>query len=396
MDAVLIAAAVAVVLFVLAYRSRPRAHPAPREPRGAADCHEAVSWAAAMQKCPRTGVRYLVVGCGFVGRRVVEVLLERGEGPVRVFDVMPNPFPGDDRVEYIRGDVTKRQQLLQACDGIDTVYSTFAVIRFMDRSPALASLSEKVNIEGTENLLAACQQAGVRYLVYTSTSHVSVTPSRARYDMTEEDPLVDRRDAHNHYTWTKAAAEKAVLAADGERGLRTVAVRPCSGVFGATDKVMLEPALKQKFAVLIYPRARIDYVYVDNVVYGHLLAEQALRSGAKGVGGEAFCVSNGEPVYAEDLYVALTKYAPEVKLVFAPKSMMWVLAYITELLVWFTGDRIKLGDLRMLTPAMMNTAAMSYTFDCSKAKKVLGYEPVYSFDQACAKTVADFRRANSG
>jgi hypothetical protein len=79
-----------------------------------------------------TGKQYLVIGVGFLGGRLVKRLLERGETKIRLFDIAPsNMFAGNPNVEFCRGDVTKYEQILNACKGVDTVYCTFAIIRFM-------------------------------------------------------------------------------------------------------------------------------------------------------------------------------------------------------------------------------------------------------------------------
>lgn len=106
-------------------------------------------------QCPKTDVQYLVIGgCGFLGARLVEarmiaaaccmlrdgcmlqcqILLQRGERKIRVFDVVANPkFEGDARVDFVRGDVRQLDALKAACRGVDTVFATFAVIRFQER-----------------------------------------------------------------------------------------------------------------------------------------------------------------------------------------------------------------------------------------------------------------------
>jgi len=99
--------------------------------------------------CQKTGDQYLIIGVGFVGRRLVKRLLDRGETRIRLFDIIPsNPFAGDDRIEYVRGDVTKYEDVEKACQGVDTCYSTFAIIRFMDRLEHQAALSYRINWAG--------------------------------------------------------------------------------------------------------------------------------------------------------------------------------------------------------------------------------------------------------
>jgi len=208
--------------------------------------------------------------------------------------------------------------------------------------------------------------------------------------MTEDDPYIPREQSHNHYTWTKAKAEQIVRAAHGKDGLQTVCVRPCSGVFGFGDRMMLEKAIVDKMVVIVAPEAHIDYVHVDNVVLGHLLAETALRAKKNGVGGEAFCVSNDEPLTSEELYLAVNHYYPECKLVYTPPRLMSLIAHIVRTISWITKDAIPLGELKNMTPAMLATARMTYTYDCKKARRILNYKPLYTLDEAVQKTVDEY------
>jgi sterol-4alpha-carboxylate 3-dehydrogenase (decarboxylating) len=86
----------------------------------------------------------------------------------------------------------------------------------------------KVNVEGTKAVIAAAQATGVRKLVYTSSAGV-VFNGGDIVDIDERLPPPDEAlDSYNH---SKAVAEAAVLAANGEGGLLTVALRP-AGIFG--------------------------------------------------------------------------------------------------------------------------------------------------------------------
>lgn len=87
-----------------------------------------------------------------------------------------------------------------------------------------------VNVDGTKAVIEACKVNGVKYLVYTSSAGVTYTGGDI-IDVDERLPVVDASNAYDTYNLTKAEAEKLVLAANGEDGLKTVAIRP-SGIFG--------------------------------------------------------------------------------------------------------------------------------------------------------------------
>jgi len=366
-------------------------------------------WEKATAQCAASGDRYLVVGNGFVGKRLVNRLLERGETDIRVFDVVPvNHWEGDSRVTFIRGDVTKAEDIQAACEGVHTVYSTFAVIRFMERLEHQAFLSYHVNVNGTKSLLEACQKQNCKRIIVTSSSHATTDEfSEPRFNRDETAELLTRENAHNHYGWTKAIADRIAIEADGTRlangeEMEITVVRPCSGVFGADDRLSFQRIMDLGVAPGVGAKAVMDWVYVENVVLGHLLAEQALQSGVDGVRGEAFCISNDDPVSMEDFWNLtrkIIKRLPSKKMrkrlalefVWIPEQPLWWLAYVSELSQRVFKGKVSLGaDLDTLTPAMLSTATMTYTYTSAKARRVLGYEPVYSLEDAITLSLHEY------
>jgi sterol-4alpha-carboxylate 3-dehydrogenase (decarboxylating) len=339
-----------------------------------------------LEQAPKTGKRYAVVGCGFLGKRIVQALLLRGETRVTVMDADPRAcdvFKHDVRVTFVPGDVTKYEQVLEAIQGAENVFCTFAVIRFMDRLPHQAALSYRVNVNGTENVVRACREANVQCLVQTSTSNVCVEPTVCSVNMQGEKlPYVTRDSAPNHYGWTKAISEQLVLAADGNQ-MRTVSVRPCSAIFGSDDRYMLEPMLKLGRTILP-PNggsAVIDFVCVQNVVYGHLLAEKGLMHSPFEVGGQAFCVSNEAPIRMKDLAAITSRLRPGGLLVVpTPDVLIRVLAHVVEWNKWL-GLLPTPRALDQLTSCTVEYLDLSYAFSSAKARQVLGYEPLYTVEQ---------------
>ena len=86
----------------------------------------------------------------------------------------------------------------------------------------------KVNVDGTTALIAAAQALGVRKLVYTSSASVMFNGTDL-INVDERLPLP--RNSLDAYNESKVKAEQLVLAANGQKGLLTVSLRP-AGVFG--------------------------------------------------------------------------------------------------------------------------------------------------------------------
>ena len=89
-------------------------------------------------------------------------------------------LPGEDTsalkdlpVEIVMGDVLKPETLPPAFAGVEDVYHLAGIISIM---PGPDALMRQVNVAGTENVLRACQEAGIRRLVYTSSIHALGRP----------------------------------------------------------------------------------------------------------------------------------------------------------------------------------------------------------------------------
>ena len=151
----------------------------------------------------------LVTGAtGFIGRRIVTRLVERGEEVRRLVRPVPNPrASGLPAVHFVTGDVTDPDSLRAACDGVDMVVHTVAVIREKGRTTF-----EAVNVQGTRNVVEAAEQAGVSKIVHLSA--IGAGP-----------------DPQYPYLRSKWEGEEAVV----NSKLRHVVLRP-SLVFGPGDE----------------------------------------------------------------------------------------------------------------------------------------------------------------
>jgi nucleoside-diphosphate-sugar epimerase len=111
------------------------------------------------------------------------------------------------------------------------VHTVFHVASIVDLSPFVAPRMADINIEGTRTLLAACRDHGVSFFVYTSSIDV-VFSGKPVANGDETLPRISSPELCP-YGWTKAEAEKLVLAADGGK-MRTVAIRP-GHIYGPGD-----------------------------------------------------------------------------------------------------------------------------------------------------------------
>ncbi|CAI7791815.1 unnamed protein product [Closterium sp. NIES-54] len=135
-----------------------------------------------------------------------------------------------------------------------------------------------VNVLGTKNVIAACQEAGVRRLIFTSSASVVFD---GRHDIKNGDEsLPYAGKATNAYGETKAQAEAIALAANAQGGLLTCALRP-SNIFGPGDPdlvpITIKNAQRGKLKFIVGDGENMsDWTYVENVVHAHICAEKAL------------------------------------------------------------------------------------------------------------------------
>jgi sterol-4alpha-carboxylate 3-dehydrogenase (decarboxylating) len=173
-------------------------------------------------------VAVVVGGCGFLGRHLVEGLVARGYR-VRAFDLRTT-FT-QEGVEFHTGNLCQKEDLLPVLRGANVVFHT--------ASPPPSSndreLFYTVNVRGTQTLLGACLQAGVRRLVLTSSASV-VYEGTDIQNGTEDLPYA--ASPMDYYTETKILQEKLVLEFNDSGRILTVAVRP-HGIFGPRDPQML-------------------------------------------------------------------------------------------------------------------------------------------------------------
>ncbi|THV05261.1 C-3 sterol dehydrogenase [Dendrothele bispora CBS 962.96] len=215
---------------------------------------------------------YLVIGgSGFLGRHIVQQLVDRGDN-VSVFDIVQR----NDDVPFYSGDISDQEQVATALRRSGTT----CIIHTASPPAALndPALYWKVNVDGTKAVIAAAVECNVRKLVYTSSAGVAFNGA----DLTDIDerlpPPEQPMDAYNE---SKAKGEEAVIEANGKGNLLTVALRP-AGIFGPGDRQVMAGLYRvfqdNKTHFQIGDNTNMfDWTYVGNVAYAHLLAADKLE-----------------------------------------------------------------------------------------------------------------------
>lgn len=331
-----------------------------------------------ISKTAKLGKVLVTGGSGFVGTNFVKTLLEKGL-EVRSFDLAPSTL-SDDKLEVIEGDIRDKELIAKAVEGVDTIFHTAAVIELKGGnavSDEYREFSYSINVEATKNLLLAAQQAGVKRFVYTSSNSVVIGGQPIR-NGGEDMPYTQR--FNDLYTETKVVAERWVLAQNGEQGVHTCAIRP-SGIWGPGDQTVFKKMFEQMVSGLFKARAgssevKLDNSYVHNLIHGQILAAEHLVEGGTAP-GQAYFINDGEPVnmfeFARPVMEAVGYPWPKMAV---PGGVVKNVMRIWQFL------HFKLGiKAPPLEPLAVERIAIDNYFSIAKAKRDLGYEPLFNTQQ---------------
>lgn len=240
----------------------------------------------------------VIGGSGFIGSHLVGLLKAAGR-PVRVFDRNPWHAGLAAPDEFLPGDIRDGRAVQEAVQGCEHVYHLAANPMLWDRCPAVF---DQVNRQGTDNVIQAVREAGVRRLVYTSTESI-LTPRRHQGPITE-DVRVTEEDQLGPYCLSKYRAERAVLELAAS-GFDAVVVNPTMPL-GPGDRNLTPPGrMLRRFLqgkIKAYIDCRLNFVDVRDAAMGHMLAAE------RGVPGRRYILA-GHNVSLKELLTMVARNA---------------------------------------------------------------------------------------
>ncbi|GAA2985770.1 NAD-dependent epimerase/dehydratase family protein [Streptomyces fulvorobeus] len=314
-------------------------------------------------------------GTGFLGRAVCQRLLTAGYA-VRSLARHPSRHL-DPGIQQVTGDLRDTCRLRAAVHGCQAVVHTAARASIWGARQDFHA----INAQGTERLLAVCRTQGVERFVHTSSASVVFNGDHLR-GADESQPYPRRFLAP--YPWSKAIAERAVLAANSP-ALATTALR-VHLIWGPGDPHFLPQLLKAagsgRLSLIGDGTNLIDTVYIDNAADAHLAALERLTYTAPPA-GKAYFITQGQPVTLEHMVCALLRAAgaqvPSVRHI--PHRPAAAAARMAELL-WRARRRT---DAPPLTRFLVAELAHDHYFDISAARRDLRYRPTTSIDAGLAR-----------
>ena len=302
-------------------------------------------------------MKYFVTGAtGFVGGTLAKKL--RGQGHDVHASVRTPSKAGELEalgVKLFQGDITEKESMREAMQGVDGVYHVAAWYKIGARDKSEA---ERINVGGTRNVLELMQELKIPKGVYTSTLAVN---SDTHGELVNEGYHFIGKHL-SEYDRTKAAAHDVAKEFIG-RGLPLVIVMP-GLIYGPGDTSVLRTNihdfLNEKLPMLP-TQTTLCWAHVDDVVQGHILAME------KGRIGETYIIA-GEPYPVADAFKLASELTGKRAPGTVPYQVMKALSVIVKPFDNFLPETYTSEGLRII-------AGPTYLGDNSKARRELGYDP---------------------
>ncbi|HLY99561.1 MAG TPA: hopanoid-associated sugar epimerase [Candidatus Angelobacter sp.] len=222
---------------------------------------------------------------GFVGSHVARLLAEQG-ADLRL--LVRSSSRADNiaglKADRVLGDLRQPDSLKKAMEGCEFVFHVAADYRLWVRDP---QEMYRANVEGTQAVIRAAQESGVRRVIYTSS--VATMGFTQAGHIADENSPVTLEDMVGHYKRSKFMAEQIALEA-GRSGANVVVVNPTTPIGEQDIKptptgTIIVDFLKRKFPA--YVDTGLNLADVTEVARGHLLAMERAVPGERYIlGGE--------------------------------------------------------------------------------------------------------------
>lgn len=306
---------------------------------------------------------FITGATGYVGEQLARKLANEGNIVHLLVRQKPKAqkiFPDDTLYKIFEGDILEPEKINKAMEGCQEVYHLAAYAKVWDKDP---HAFVKMNVEGTKNILDSCIVQKTEKVVITSTAGV-LGPSVSG-EMVDENAQ-SAVPYSTEYEKTKALAEeeaKKYL----DKGLSIVTLNP-TRIYGAGQRsqsnavtMLLEKYWQGKWRIMPGDGKRIgNYVYIDDVIEGHLVAMK------KGKVGERYILGGENVSYKElfDLFGEVT--GKKLHLLNMPIPVMMTFARLQMLKTKLT------GKAPLITPNFVKKYLYDWKVSTQKAESELG------------------------
>ena len=330
-------------------------------------------------------MKVLITGAtGFVGSYLTNALLRRGHA-VRILARSPERAAALERAgaEVRIADVGEGASLRGTADGIDVVYH-------LVRAPTSApwDVYERIDVRGTEAMLAEAIRAGARRFIYAGTL-AGYPAGGQREAIIDERSRPDESGLLGNYVRAKAQAEAAVLAAAAGSAIEAVIVR--LGLVCGIGAGVLPAHVGQRLPrdwVLLFGDGSIPLplVHIDNAVDALILAATA-----PGVAGESFNIVDSEGLTQQE-YLALLRQVGNgrPRVLRLPQAAYLALGFVSEIAA---AARKKEPTT---TRYRIRTRLAHVRWDCTKARRMLEWHTRVPLREGLAETFRAYANNQRG
>ena len=265
--------------------------------------------------------------------------------------------------EVVVGDIMDRDSLRLALEGCNRIYHTAALVRAWTPDP---NEFYQVNVEGTKQLFSLALEAGVNRIVMTSTAGV-MGPAMS-FDVPVNERSTLNPSLFSVYDHSKLKAEKEALRF-AKDGIEVMVVNPSRiygpGIKGDSNSVsrLIEMFRDGKWRFIPGDGNSLgNYVFIEDVVAGHLLAMQ------EGMSGQRYILGGTNASY-NDLFKILKRLTQQNhRLYKIPVKWLMILAKLELFLANTTGKK------PMIVPEFVRKLTRDWHLSSDKAVKELGYQ----------------------
>lgn len=305
-------------------------------------------------------------GAGFIGSHIAEYLLLHGAAKVRVIDDFSTgfrsniaPLFNNPRFELLQGDIRQFETCTEACQGMDLVCHQ-AAIGSVPRSIENPMYTTTVNIDGFVNIVKAAKDNGIKRVVYASSSSV--------YGDEATLPKQEQKTGHplSPYAVSKLSNELYARVFAQVYGMELIGLRYFNvfgprqspkGAYAAVIPLFIDGLLNNKTVYINGNGNQTrDFTFVSNAVQANVLA--LFTSNPKAV-NEVYNIAVGERFSVNELYDALAKLTGSAQQCIHRQG--------------------RAGDIE-------HSLA-----DITKARTLLGYNPLVNFEQGLELTLSYFK-----
>lgn len=324
-------------------------------------------------------MKLLVTGAtGFAGSVLAKKLVREGH-QVRAFirDRTKMTMPHAAEMEVIEGDITDRDKIREAVNGVERVFHIAALFR---QAGVADQVYNDVNIQATKDLLEASKDAGVKQFVHCSTvgvhGHIEEGPADEEYRFAPGDI----------YQRTKLEGEQKALQFYRDTGFPVTIVRP-GPIYGPGDLRLLKLfklASKRVTPILGDGRIYFNMVYVEDLADIFFLAsekEEAI--------GEVFLGAGPENIRLNEIVDIIARLLdrPTSKIHLPARPFQFAGTVCEKICIPFNIEP-------PIYRRRVDFFTKSRTFNIDKARRLLGWKPKFNYEKGLAATVAWYKEQN--